>query len=74
MMQIAKGIVYEKGRRQVGGHAKSDVVGFYQCCGYREAGSDEPSQDPKGINMAKYLSGAYDLRFGVEGRNAPAID
>mgnify|MGYP004287034101 CR=1 FL=1 len=55
MMQIAKGIVYEKGRRQVGGHAKSDVVGFYQCCGYREAGSDEPSQDPKGVNMAKYL-------------------
>ncbi len=74
MMQIAKGIVYEEGRRQVGRHAKSDVIGFYQWCGYRKVGSDEPSKDPKGINMAKYLLVAYDLRFGMEGRNAPAID
>ena len=58
----------------MGRHAKSDVIGFYQWCGYRKAGSDEPSKDPKGINMAKYLLVAYDLRFGMEGRNAPAID
>ena len=54
-MQIAKGIIYEEGRRQVWRHSKSDGIGFYQCCGYRKVRSDEPAEDPKGIKMVKYL-------------------
>ena len=54
-MQMAKGLVYEKGCHQVRLHARSVDIGFCLCRGYRKARWDDPPQGPKGFNMEKHL-------------------
>ena len=55
MMGMAEAFIRDKGWRQVRLHAKSDAVGFYRRCGYREVHWEEPPQDPNGVNMGKDL-------------------